>query len=47
MDQYPSWEANSHSASQEFSHHHVTRSCHWPLSWSRCIQPTTSHTISL
>jgi len=55
MKQSPSSEANSHPASQEI--HRVyetgrfitvfTKARHWPLSWVRCTQPTTSHCISL
>jgi hypothetical protein len=55
MEQSPSWEANSHSASQEISAFHGTwrfitvfiRARHWPLSWARCILFTPSHTVTL
>jgi hypothetical protein len=52
IQQRPSWEANSHSASQEFTAFYwsrrfisvFTRARHWSLSWARWIQ--SSHTIS-
>jgi len=41
MEQRTSWEANSHSASQETSrlvqNPTVTRTCHWSLSWATWI----------
>jgi hypothetical protein len=47
-EQIPSWEANSHSASQEIPRlvwkqevqYRVHKSRHWPLSWARWIQLT-------
>jgi hypothetical protein len=56
MDQSPSWEANSHSTSQEiFPAFYGTQrfitvftTClQWSLSWARWIQSTSSHPISL
>jgi len=49
VEQGPSWEANSHSASQEIPSilyetrrfiTAFTRACNWSLSWARCIQST-------
>jgi len=45
MEQSPSWEANSHSASQQIPcllwnrkvRYRVTRARHWSLSWDRRI----------
>jgi hypothetical protein len=50
MEQSPSWDANSHSASQEIPHFYetrgfvtvFTRARHWSLSWARRIQTTPS-----
>jgi hypothetical protein len=53
MEQSPSWEANSHSASQEIPRLswnpkvHCTTARHWSTSWVRWIQSTRSHPISL
>jgi hypothetical protein len=55
MEQSPSWEANSHSASQEITRLSwtwrfrivFTRSRHWSLSWARWIQATPSQPTSL
>jgi hypothetical protein len=58
MEKSPSWEADSHSVTQlvsKFPAFYGTqmfitvfvRACHWFLSWSRCIQCTHSHPISL
>jgi hypothetical protein len=55
MEQNPSWEANSYTASQEISHILwnrkfiivFTRGHHWSLSWARFNQSTTSHPISI
>jgi hypothetical protein len=54
MEQSPSSEANSHSASQETSRllrnakvcYLFTTARHWSLSWARRIQSTLSHVIS-
>jgi len=53
-EQSPSWEANSHSASQiphllwkPQVYYHFTRACHWSLHWATRIQSTPSHLISL
>jgi hypothetical protein len=51
----PSWEADSHSSSQEIPRLYWNRSFitvftaahHWSPSWARRIQSTTSHPISL
>jgi len=47
MEQNPSWEANSHSASQKVPVYGTwrfitmfTRANHWSLSWVRWIQST-------
>jgi len=55
MEQSPSWEADSHSASQEIPHllwnpwfiTLFTTARHWFLSWASLIQSTLSHAISL
>jgi hypothetical protein len=55
MEQSPSWEANSHWASQEVSyllwnlkvHYRVHKSRSWPLFWIRWIQSTHPYSISL
>jgi hypothetical protein len=55
VEQSPSWKANNHSVSQEVPRllwnqmfiTVFTTARHWPLSWARCIQFTTSHPISL
>jgi len=55
MEQSPSWESNSHLASQEIFqlsqktkvHYCTHRSPHWSLSWARCIHSTLSHPTSL
>jgi hypothetical protein len=55
MERSPSWEANSHSASQDIPRFYgtrkfitmFTRSCHGCLTWAWWIQSTPSHHISL
>jgi len=49
MEHSPSSEANSHSDSQEIAFYGTqmfvmmsTKACHWPLSWARCIQSTST-----
>jgi len=50
MQKSTSWEANSHSKPPRFTRSLITVfiwSRHWSLSWTRCIQSTTSNLISL
>jgi hypothetical protein len=55
MGQSPSWEGNSHSATQEIPCLlwnpmfiiMFTTACHWSLFWARCTQSTPSHPLSL
>jgi hypothetical protein len=55
MEQSPSWEADGHSATQEITPFHgnrtfitvFTRARHWSLFWTRWIQSTPSHPITL
>jgi len=52
MEQIPSWQANSHSSSQEVPRIYGTLAVftiarHWSLSWARCIYSTNFHPILL